>query len=101
MTGTRCLLRRTSGLSNRYPYSGESKVQVIPPLLVQARTRSASGFRCWSRIRFVETTEEDPMAVWSSAHLEEIDEISDGRVPWRPLRAHFGVSSFGANVFTG
>ena len=40
------------------------------------------------------------MAAWSSAHLQEIDEISDGRVPWRPLRHHFGVTSFGVNVFT-
>jgi tetratricopeptide (TPR) repeat protein len=38
---------------------------------------------------------------YSVAKLEEIDEISDGRVPWRPLRHHFGIDSFGINAFTG
>jgi tetratricopeptide (TPR) repeat protein len=35
------------------------------------------------------------------AHLEEIDEISDGRCPYRPVRHHFGISSFGINTWTG
>jgi tetratricopeptide (TPR) repeat protein len=33
--------------------------------------------------------------------LEEIEEISDGRVPWRPIRHHFRINSFGVNAFTG
>jgi mannose-6-phosphate isomerase-like protein (cupin superfamily) len=33
--------------------------------------------------------------------LEEIEEITDGRCPWRPVRHHFGISSFGVNVWTG
>lgn len=41
------------------------------------------------------------MATWRTAKLDEIDEISDGRVPWRPVRHHFGISSFGVNTFTG
>jgi len=41
------------------------------------------------------------MATWTSAQLRDIDEISDGRVPWRPVRHHFGIASFGLNVFTG
>src|SRR4051794_2968838 len=41
------------------------------------------------------------MATWTSARLEEIDEISDGRVPWRPVRHHLGIASFGLNVFSG
>jgi len=41
------------------------------------------------------------MATWQTAKLEDIDEISDGRVPWRPVRHHFGIASFGINVFTG
>jgi tetratricopeptide (TPR) repeat protein len=35
------------------------------------------------------------------AKLEEIDQISDGRVPWRPVRHHFRIESFGVNAFTG
>ena len=41
------------------------------------------------------------MAAWSAAQLDDIEEISDGRVPWRPVRHHFGIASFGINVFTG
>lgn len=41
------------------------------------------------------------MAAWSTAQLDDIEEISDGRVPWRPVRHHFGIASFGINVFTG
>jgi tetratricopeptide (TPR) repeat protein len=35
------------------------------------------------------------------AKLEEIEEISDGRSPSRPIRYHFGITSFGINSFTG
>jgi tetratricopeptide (TPR) repeat protein len=35
------------------------------------------------------------------ARLDEIEDISDGRVPWRPIRHHFGITSFGANAWTG
>jgi len=38
---------------------------------------------------------------YSVTRLDEIDEISDGRVPWRPVRHHFGITSFGVNAFTG
>jgi tetratricopeptide (TPR) repeat protein len=41
------------------------------------------------------------MADWQIGHYEEIDQISDGRVPWHPARFHFGVTSFGVNVFVG
>jgi tetratricopeptide (TPR) repeat protein len=41
------------------------------------------------------------MSDYAVARLEEIDEISDGRCPWRPVRLHFGISSFGVNAFTG
>jgi hypothetical protein len=33
--------------------------------------------------------------------LEDIGEISDGREPWRPVRHHFGITSFGINAWTG
>jgi tetratricopeptide (TPR) repeat protein len=35
------------------------------------------------------------------AQLDEIDEISDGREPWRPIRHHLGITSFGINAWTG
>jgi hypothetical protein len=38
---------------------------------------------------------------YAVARLDDIDELSDGRCPWRPVRHHFGISSFGANVWTG
>jgi tetratricopeptide (TPR) repeat protein len=40
------------------------------------------------------------MTDYARAHLDEIDEISDGRVPQRPVRHHFGITSFGVNAFT-
>jgi tetratricopeptide (TPR) repeat protein len=41
------------------------------------------------------------MSEFAVAHLEEIDELSDGRCPWRPVRHHFGITSFGVNTWTG
>ena len=40
------------------------------------------------------------MSGYTVAQLDEIDEVSDGRCPWRPIRQHFGIMSFGANAFT-
>jgi tetratricopeptide (TPR) repeat protein len=37
---------------------------------------------------------------YAVARLEEIDEISDGRCPSRPIRHHFGITSFGVNAWT-
>jgi tetratricopeptide (TPR) repeat protein len=37
---------------------------------------------------------------YAVAHLDEIDEISDGRCPWRPVRHHFGITAFGVNAWT-
>jgi len=34
------------------------------------------------------------------AHLDEIDEMDDGRCPWRPVRHHFGITAFGVNAWT-
>jgi tetratricopeptide (TPR) repeat protein len=33
-------------------------------------------------------------------HLDEIDEISDGREPLRPVRHHLGITAFGINAWT-
>jgi uncharacterized cupin superfamily protein len=41
------------------------------------------------------------MADYAVAHLDEIEEIDDGRVPYRPVRHHFGITSFGATAWTG
>jgi tetratricopeptide (TPR) repeat protein len=38
---------------------------------------------------------------YAVAHLNDIDETSDGRCPWRPVRHHFGITSFGVNAWTG
>lgn len=40
------------------------------------------------------------MARYAIAHLDQIEEISDGRFPMRPVRSHFGISSFGVNAWT-
>ena len=41
------------------------------------------------------------MSGYAIAQLDEIDEISDGRCPSRPVRFHFGITSFGVNAWTG
>jgi mannose-6-phosphate isomerase-like protein (cupin superfamily) len=41
------------------------------------------------------------MSGYAIAHLGEIDELDDGRQPWRPVRHHFGISSFGITAWTG
>ena len=40
------------------------------------------------------------MSGYVVAQLDEIDEITDGRCPWRPVRHHFGITSFGVNTWT-
>jgi mannose-6-phosphate isomerase-like protein (cupin superfamily) len=41
------------------------------------------------------------MSGYAVAHLDEIEEMDDGREPWRPVRHHFGITSFGVNTWTG
>jgi tetratricopeptide (TPR) repeat protein len=41
------------------------------------------------------------MSDYAVARLEEIEEIDDGRCPWRPIRHHFGITAFGVNAWTG
>jgi quercetin dioxygenase-like cupin family protein len=38
---------------------------------------------------------------YAIAHLDEIDELDDGRSPYRPVRHHFGIASFGITAWTG
>lgn len=40
------------------------------------------------------------MADYAVAHLEEIEILDDGRLPWRPIRRHFGITAFGVTAWT-
>ena len=40
------------------------------------------------------------MSDYAVAHLNEIDEVDDGREPFRPIRHHFGITAFGVNAWT-
>jgi tetratricopeptide (TPR) repeat protein len=40
------------------------------------------------------------MSEYRVAHLDEIEELNDGRQPWRPVREHFGIMSFGVTTWT-
>jgi tetratricopeptide (TPR) repeat protein len=40
------------------------------------------------------------MAGYAVAHLDEIDELDDGRCPYRPVRHHFGITGFGVTAWT-
>ncbi|HEY7281764.1 MAG TPA: hypothetical protein VID47_09235 [Actinomycetota bacterium] len=41
------------------------------------------------------------MNAYAAAGLEDIEEAGDGRCPWRPVRHHFGIASFGVTTWTG
>jgi quercetin dioxygenase-like cupin family protein len=41
------------------------------------------------------------VAAYSVTRFDAIDEIDDGGAPYRPVRRHFGIASFGVNSFTG
>ena len=41
------------------------------------------------------------MSGYAVAHLDEIDELDDGREPFRPIRHHLGITAFGLNSWTG
>ena len=40
------------------------------------------------------------MTRYAVARLEEIEELTDGREPFRPVRHHFGITSFGVTTWT-
>jgi tetratricopeptide (TPR) repeat protein len=40
------------------------------------------------------------MTKYAVARLEEIEEVTDGRERFRPVRHHFGITSFGVNAWT-
>jgi hypothetical protein len=37
---------------------------------------------------------------YAVAHVDEIEQLDDGRAPLRAVRHHFGITSFGVNAFT-
>jgi hypothetical protein len=41
------------------------------------------------------------MSDYAVAQLDEIEEMSDGRCPWQPVRHHLGITAFGVNAWTG
>jgi tetratricopeptide (TPR) repeat protein len=40
------------------------------------------------------------MSGYAITRLEEIDEVTDGRCPWRPVRQDLGIMAFGVNAWT-
>ena len=40
------------------------------------------------------------MSGYAVAHLDEIEELDDGRCPLRPVRLHFGITGFGVTTWT-
>ena len=40
------------------------------------------------------------MSGYEVAHLDEIEELDDGREPYRPVRHHFGITGFGITAWT-
>ena len=40
------------------------------------------------------------MKSYAVARLDEIEELTDGREPFRPVRHHFGITAFGVNGWT-
>jgi mannose-6-phosphate isomerase-like protein (cupin superfamily) len=40
------------------------------------------------------------MAGWRVAQLQELEEWDDGRCPYRPVRHHLGITTFGATTWT-
>jgi hypothetical protein len=46
------------------------------------------------------TSWDTPMTDYAIARIEDVEELSDGRCPWRPIRHHFGITSFGVNSWT-
>ena len=39
------------------------------------------------------------MAGHAVARLDDIAEITDGRLPWRPVGHHLGITAFGVNAW--
>src|SRR3954451_24959079 len=62
-----------------------------------ARTQPSGGVSPSQLARGVKIAR---MTSYAVARLEEIEELTDGREPFRPVRHHFGITSFGVNAWT-
>src|SRR4051812_41749309 len=51
-------------------------------------------------VKIAAASERTRMTSYAVARLDEIDEVNDGREPFRPVRHHFGITSFGATAWT-
>ncbi len=40
------------------------------------------------------------MTDFATARISDIEEVTDGRAPWRRVRLEFGIESFGINAWT-
>ena len=40
------------------------------------------------------------MGGYAIARMQDIEEMSDGRCPYRPVRHHLGITTFGATTWT-
>jgi len=38
---------------------------------------------------------------YAFAQIDQLEEATDGRCPWRPVRHHLGITAFGATAWTG
>jgi hypothetical protein len=46
------------------------------------------------------THEREEITRYGIVRLEDIEELDDGRCPYRPVRHHFGITTFGATTWT-
>ena len=63
--------------------------------------RDSFGFFLQARVVGRNDGKGVAMDGYAGARLEQIDELDDGRCPFRPVRHHFGITAFGVNAFTG
>ena len=71
------------------------------PPRIPTSTRSATSLQRWGIWSAARHDQEDIMSDYTVARIDDIDELSDGRCPFRPVRKHFGIMSFGVNTWTG
>src|SRR3954447_1400146 len=89
--------QRDPGRFQRSPWRAMCRT-VIDTRHAESIAKSRRTKALWGQMR---SSPEESMSEYAVARLEDIDEISDGREPWRPVRHHFGITSFGINAWTG
>ena len=67
----------------------------------RARPAVFGGYRPQPRASTSSDVDEgELMSGYTVSHLDEIDEMNDGRLPYRPVRHHFGITGFGVTAWT-